>query len=232
MTKYSPASVEVKDMFGTIAPKYDLTNTVLSFGMHHLWKQRLVQSLPESHDKRVLDLCTGTGDLLPLLSNRFGSVVGADFCLEMLEVGRKKFEVLGTPFELVQADALNLPFEDTSFDIVSVSFGVRNFKDLNKGLSEILRVLRPGGSILILEFGQPNGLLFGPLYRFYSKYVIPLIGGVLTGNRYAYKYLPETSKNFPAGEKFLSTLKQIGFFNPTSTKLTFGIAQIYKASKP
>ena len=231
MTTYSPETVEVQEMFGAIASKYDITNTVLSFGMHHLWKKRLVRMSPQSRDLKGLDLCTGTGDMLPLLSEKLGSVVGADFCEPMLEVGRKKFKAEGRHFDLIQADAHDLPFPDQSFDVVSVSFGVRNFRDLRKGLSEIFRVLKPSGTLLILEFGQPQGFFFGPLYRFYSKYIIPLIGGLLTGSRHAYTYLPEPSKNFPCGPRLCTILNELGFATSSCSPLTFGIAYIYSATK-
>ncbi len=232
MTQYSPVTTEVKEMFGSIAPKYDLANTVLSFGSHHLWKRWLVRLLPQSSNLKVLDLCTGTGDLLPILESRFGKASGADFCKEMLDLARDRYSKRGKIFELHQADAMNLSFEDSSFDIVTVSFGVRNFKDLSNGLSEIFRIIKPAGYLLVLEFGQPQGIVFGPLYRFYSKYIIPIIGGFLTGNKTAYTYLPETSKAFPCGEKFCENLTAAGFKDIIAVPYTFGIAFAYRATKP
>ncbi len=229
MTQYSPTTTEVKEMFGSIAGRYDITNTVLSFGMHHLWKFRLVRLLAQDNSKKVLDLCTGTGDLLPLLAKRFGDVTGADFCEPMLNVGREKYK--GRGYNFVQADAASLPFEDASFDIVTVSFGVRNFKDLKQGLSEIRRVLTPDGTLLVLEFGQPKNFLFRSFYNFYSKYIIPIIGGIMTGNRSAYTYLPQTSKTFPCGKAFEEILSELNFIKPESQPATFGIAYLYKASK-
>ena len=221
-------ALTVQKMFSDIAPRYDLANSVLSFGIHHLWRRILVRMLPASQDKLVLDLCTGTGDLLPILKKRFGNVVGADFCLPMLQFARSKNE---KSTEIMQADALCLPFKDQSFDIVTVAFGVRNFEDLEKGLREIQRVLKSDGKILVLEFGQPNSLFFGSLYSFYSKYLMPLIGGAISGNRKAYEYLPETASHFPCAEKFESILKSCGFTAARHKTLTGGIAYAYCAEK-
>lgn len=222
-------SVTVQRMFAEIAPRYDMANTVLSFGIHHLWRKALINMLPEASNKKVLDLCTGTGDLLPLLNKRFGNAVGADFCLPMLEQANEK--KLSARFDLIQADALNLPFAESSFDIVSVAFGVRNFENLEKGLSEVYRVLKPGGSALILEFGQPKNRLFSALYNFYSKHFMPLLGGLISGNRTAYEYLPETAAAFPCRENFEAVLRKAGFTSTKYKTLTFGIAYAYCAEK-
>ncbi len=231
MTEYSPASHPVREMFGSIAEKYDITNTALSMGMHHLWKRGLIGMSSGGVSKVALDLCTGTGDLLPRLEKKFGKVVGADFCGPMLKVAAERFNGESKRFELVEADAMALPFPDQTFDTVTVSFGVRNFRDLKVGLIEIKRVLKKEGEVLILEFGQPSGFIFGPLFRFYSKYIIPLIGGALTGNKQAYTYLPETSKNFPCGQQFAEVLTGVGFTTVSVRPCSFGIAYIYKAKK-
>lgn len=231
MSQYSPTSHPVKEMFGSIAKKYDLTNTALSMGMHHLWKNKLIGMAKGGSDKKVLDLCTGTGDLLPILEKKFGTVVGADFCKPMLDVADRRFNSERSRFELREADAMSLPFEAESFDAVTVSFGVRNFKELDQGLKEISRVLKPSGELLILEFGQPKGFIFGSLFKFYSKYIMPLIGGFLTGNRQAYEYLPETSKAFPCDQDFGRILEAHGFKNITIKPCNFGIAYAYKSQK-
>jgi len=230
MTEYSPVNHPVAEMFGSIAPKYDLTNSILSFGTHHFWKRALIKKVPIVPIDSALDLCSGTGDLLPLLKMRCARVVGADFCQPMLDVAEKRFNSDQKQFELVQADAMNLPFADESFDLITVSFGVRNFKDLSKGLSEINRVLKTGGTLLILEFGQPKGL-FGPIFRIYSDYIMPVIGGLITGNRSAYTYLPQTSRNFPCGSEFETHLSNRGFSNISFKPLTFGVSYIYQAQK-
>jgi demethylmenaquinone methyltransferase/2-methoxy-6-polyprenyl-1,4-benzoquinol methylase len=220
----------VQSMFGSIAQRYDLANTVLSFGVHHLWKRRAVKALPHPPSGRILDLCTGTGDLLVLLRKRFPSVVGADFSLPMLRVGQVRPGHQELP--LVQGDALRLPFPDKSFDGVTVAFGVRNLESLSLGLSEMARVLKPGGALVVLEFGQPPGVLFGALYRWYSKWIMPHIGGGLTGNKDAYNYLPETAAEFPCGQRFVDQLTQCGYVNSSVQTLTFGIAYLYVGRKP
>jgi demethylmenaquinone methyltransferase/2-methoxy-6-polyprenyl-1,4-benzoquinol methylase len=219
-------------MFGSIAHRYDLTNSVLSLGIHHLWRRTLVRMLPEKSSGQVLDLCSGTGDLIPLLERRFGKAVGGDFCFPMMQNGRKKFASQNAVIpRFVQCDALSLPFPDASFDIISVAFGVRNLENLRRGLLEMRRVLKPGGHALILEFGQPRGIFFAPLFRFYSDWLMPLIGGFLTGNRRAYSYLPQTSKDFPCGAAFEKILGETGYSKVKAKTLTGGIAYAYCAER-
>lgn len=217
-------------MFASIASRYDLTNSVLSLGIHHVWRRALVGLLPRSRDKLALDLCTGTGDLLPLLSRRFGRAIGADFCLPMLQAGRGKLTRYGAP-PLLQADALALPFKECSVDVITVAFGVRNLERVVDGLREMRRVLKPGGHLLVLEFGQPKSALFGALYRWYSRALMPRIGGLLTGNRDAYTYLPSTAKNFPCGAAFEALLEEAGLAPERTRPLTGGIAWAYRAAK-
>jgi len=216
---------QVRDMFASIARRYDLTNSVLSFGLHHLWKRAVARRLPVG-TARTLDLCTGTGDLIPLLASRTQELTAGDFCAPMLEVARQRG--LDRMATLVQCDALSLPFAEGAFNVVTCAFGVRNLESLERGLKEMRRVLAPGGALIVLEFGQPNGPLFGPLYRFYSRRVMPMVGGVLTGNRAAYEYLPETAKAFPCGMDFTRIAEQCGFSEATSTPLTGGIAWLYE----
>jgi demethylmenaquinone methyltransferase/2-methoxy-6-polyprenyl-1,4-benzoquinol methylase len=224
----TPIGTKVKSMFASIAHRYDVTNTVLSLGIHHLWKRHFIASLKTKDSPRIMDLACGTGDLVPLLKRTHGGLVtGVDFCEPMLEVARVRFP----EFEFLQGDALNLNFADDQFDIITISFGVRNFENLEHGLTEVYRVLKPGGQIAVLEFGQPDGILFGPLYRFYSKYIMPIIGGVLTGNKNAYQYLPETAAAFPCGDAFLRILSRIGFKDVSLIRYTFGIAFGYKGIK-
>lgn len=222
-------SAKVAEMFNRISRRYDLANSVLSFGIHHLWRRSLVRMVPKSQSLQVLDLCTGTGDLLPILKARFGTVTGADFSIGMLKAGEQR-RIGNTKFDVVQATALKLPFRPESFDIVSVAFGVRNFEDLRSGLREIARVLKPGGNLLVLEFGQPKGI-FGKLFKLYSTYIIPIIGGFLTGDRQAYEYLPKTSATFPCAKDFEIILKECGFVPQLSKPLTGGIAYAYCAQK-
>lgn len=222
-------SKTVQNMFASIAEKYDLTNSVLSLGIHHAWRRALLSFLPRSQDKKVLDVCTGTGDLMPLLKTRFGSVTGVDFCLPMLKKACEK--EINRQGPLIQGDALKLPFADASFDIASVAFGVRNFEDVERGLRELKRVIRPGGALLILDFGQPWLPGFRTVFNLYSKYIMPSIGGFLTGNKEAYVYLPKTSKEFPCGDKFLNILHDIGYANASFKSLSCGIAYAYVAYK-
>lgn len=208
-------------MFNSIASSYDLVNTVLSFGIHHSWRSALKGILPDG--KRALDLCTGTGDLLPILSGKYSEVVGGDFSRSMLLCGRSK-----GVFNLAQSDALSLPFKDESFDVVTIAFGVRNFEDLRLGLRESRRVLKRGGSIIVLEFGQPFVPGFSMLFKVYSKWIMPIVGGLLSGNRAAYEYLPKTSAAFPCRSEFEAILRLEGFAVETTRPLTGGIAYLYK----
>lgn len=216
-------------MFGAIASSYDFTNTVLSLGMHHWWKYLAVREA--SGSQLVIDLATGTGDLVKLLKRRIPRVIGVDFCLPMLQVAEQRFgEAEGCEF--VQGDALNMPVQSDVADCVTIAFGVRNFEDLEAGLREILRVVKRGGRIVVLEFGQPRWTPFAAIYRWYSRRIMPLIGGWLSGERQAYEYLPNTAAQFPCGADFAEILRRVGF-KPTLVKsLTGGIAFIYVAEKP
>lgn len=225
-------SQAVQSMFDSIANRYDLGNTVLSFGFHYLWRKVLVGLLPKAENFRVLDICTGTGDLLPLLAKRFSAsnpnlVEGIDFSNSMLECSRKKYP----EYKVQQADALNLPHDKETFDVASVAFGVRNYANLSEGLKEANRVLKTGGHLLVLEFGQPKFALFNILYSFYSKHLMPIIGGLITGNREAYSYLPETAKAFPCNLEFGKELELAGFEVVKIKPLFLGIAYAYLAKK-
>lgn len=214
-------------MFGSIAERYDLANSVLSLGTHFLWRQRLLRHVPKLTDGVALDVCTGTGDLVVLLRRKIKRVLGLDFCRPMMVAGKKRSGRENLAF--VQGDALKLAFPDASFDVLSVAFGVRNLENLLGGLREFRRVLKPGGTILILEFGQPRNWLWGVLYRFYCNHIMPLIGGLLTGNRAAYTYLPATAHAFPCGKQFCDLLSDAGFQVKTCESLTGGISYLYVA---
>ncbi|WP_141593490.1 MULTISPECIES: bifunctional demethylmenaquinone methyltransferase/2-methoxy-6-polyprenyl-1,4-benzoquinol methylase UbiE [unclassified Myxococcus] len=223
-------STEVREMFSSIATKYDVTNEVLSFGIHRLWRRKAVRLSTAKEGDRVLDCASGTGDLALAFKRKVGAsgrVVGTDFCPEMLESAPAKAEKAGLQVDFQVADAMDLPFAADSFDVASISFGIRNVDDPVKCLKEMARVVRPGGHVVVLEFGQPTGA-FGALFRFYSKTVMPTIGGLLTGNRAAYQYLPKTSAAFPAGDKFLELMDQSGAYAARSAHpLTFGTAYVY-----
>ncbi len=217
-------------MFASIADRYDITNSVLSLGIHHVWRNKAVKLSGAKNGDKVLDCATGTGDLAITFKKKVGDsgyVKGTDFCQEMIDPAPAKAAKKGLVIDFEVADAMNLPYNDNSFDISSISFGIRNVDDPLVCLKEMARVVRPGGRVVVLEFGQPSGIMSWP-YRFYSKYIIPFIGGLLTGNRDAYQYLPETSAAFPAGDRFLDLMKSSGSFeSQLFKKLNGGIAYIY-----
>lgn len=223
-------SEKVRDMFADIADDYDKINSILSFGVHNGWRKKAVQMSGAQPGDRVLDCATGTGDLAFEFKNQVGhtgSVTGTDFCKEMIEHAPAKADKKQMVVEFEVADAMDLPYDDHSFDIASIAFGIRNVDDPKICLQEMARVVRPGGRVVVLEFGQPGGVVKYP-YEFYSKHVMPAIGGWISGNRDAYTYLPETSAAFPAGRAFLDLMDNTGVFREKkSESLTGGIAYVY-----
>jgi demethylmenaquinone methyltransferase/2-methoxy-6-polyprenyl-1,4-benzoquinol methylase len=223
-------SKEVKDMFASIAPKYDTANSILSLGIHHVWRNKTVELSGAKTGSRVLDCATGTGDLALAFKKTVGDsgyVLGTDFCTEMMETAPAKSAKKQLHVDFEVADAMNLQYDDKSFDIASISFGIRNVDNPIIALSEMARVVKSGGTIVVLEFGQPNGL-FGSFYSWYSKYIIPYIGGILTGNADAYRYLPKTAAIFPCREEFTDLMLKTGYIeSATFYSLTFGIAFLY-----
>lgn len=224
-------SEQVREMFSSIAPRYDVTNVVLSLGIDRLWRRAAVQESGAGPGGRVLDCATGTGDLALALRRAVepgGTVVGMDFCAAMLEPAREKAHRAGLDdirFEV--GDALALPYPEGAFDIATIAFGIRNVDDPVRCLREMARVVRPGGRLVVLEFGQPDGV-WGALYRFYSRRLMPAVGGLLTGNRSAYAYLPRTAAAFPAGERFLALMDEAGTFSSRRARsLTGGVAFVY-----
>lgn len=223
-------SEKVRRMFADIADDYDRVNTILSFGVHHGWRTKTVQLSGAQKGDRILDCATGTGDLAIEFKNAVGEegyVLGTDFCKEMIEHAPEKAQKNGLEIDFVVADAMDLPYEDDSFTISSIAFGIRNVDDPVQALKEMARVVKPGGRVVVLEFGQPKGLMKYP-YELYSQHIMPAVGGWLSGNREAYTYLPKTSAEFPAGDHFLGLMDQAGCFaKQASKKLTGGIAYIY-----
>jgi demethylmenaquinone methyltransferase / 2-methoxy-6-polyprenyl-1,4-benzoquinol methylase len=223
-------SETVRTMFADIAPSYDVGNTVLSFGIHHLWRRVVVRLSEAKAGMSVLDCATGTGDLALAFKKAVGvkgSVLGTDFCAEMMETAPQKALKRGLDIRFEVADAMQLPYADNTFDIASISFGIRNVDVPQQALREMARVVRPGGRVVVLEFGQPQGVM-GALYRFYSNRIIPFVGGLLSGNREAYSYLNRTAAKFPSGDDFDDLMRGTGAFVSTGYEpLTFGIAFVY-----
>lgn len=226
-------------MFAAISRRYDLLNRVLSLGVDRGWRRQTVQAIsrPPGGDheqpRRVVDLCCGTGDLSVALASCGHDVTGVDFCHEMLVIGRRKGALLGEAApRMVEADALALPFPDGSYDGATVAFGVRNLQDLGRGLAEAARILRPGGTLAVLEFGRPRGAVLKGLYRIYLNGVVPLVGRLISRNRRAYEYLSSSIQTFEDQEAFPRHLRQAGFTRIACTDLTGGIAALYTARKP
>ena len=227
-----PDPETVRAMFGSIAHRYDRANTVLSGGIHHLWRRKLVRWSGARAGERVLDCATGTGDLAIAFARGVGpsgEVVGTDFSAEMLAPAPAKAARAGVAIRFEQADVTALPYPDSSFDIASIAFGIRNVADRVAGLREMARVVRPGGRVMVLEFGQPSAPVFRPLYNLYSKKVLPMIGGILTGNRRAYDYLDRSAGAFPCGDAFVALMRETGAFDAIEWRAyTAGIAYAYR----
>ena len=223
-------SEKVRSMFADIAEDYDRVNTVLSFGVHHAWRDRTVRESGAKPGHHVLDCATGTGDLAIEFKKAVGDdgyVLGTDFCAPMIEPAPAKAKKQGLTIDFEVADAMDLPYKDNRFDIASISFGIRNVDDPVQALKEMSRVVKPGGKVAVLEFGQPRGLMKFP-YELYSQHIMPALGGWLSGNREAYTYLPRTSAAFPAAHNFIKLMEEAGTFSEQSfVKLTGGIAYIY-----
>lgn len=226
---------QVEEMFDNISPKYDLLNHLLSVNIDKLWRKNAVRKLKTSQPRHVLDVATGTGDFALAISKLSNvKITGIDISEGMLAVGRKKIEKegLSNSIELLKADSEQLPFNQGHFDAATVGFGVRNFENLNKGLSEIFRVLKPGGVFYVLEFSKPEKAPFKQIYYFYFTKILPLIGRLISKDSNAYTYLPESVNEFPDGDRFLNILADIGFVHGKCFKQTFGVASIYEVYKP
>lgn len=223
-------------MFDRIAHRYDLLNHLLSGNRDFAWRRGVAELLPDKDCQTVLDLATGTGDQLLALyeSGKVKTGIGLDLAEKMLELGRQKISGRGlTPqLELRQGDAEAIPFETGTFDAVTMSFGIRNVIDVEDTLREILRVLVPGGRALILEFSLPCNRLIRKLYLFYLRHVLPVLGGLISGERGAYRYLNQTIESFPSGEDFCSLMLRAGYSRVEFKPLTLGIASIYLGEKP
>lgn len=227
------ASRWVRGMFGRVAHRYDLLNHLLSFQADRYWRTRTVnrvRSILNRPGARVIDLCCGTGDLLLALESRRGqaaTVFGSDFCHPMLTAAQRKINRKHARAVLFEADALQLPVADQSLDLATCAFGFRNFANYHKGLAELLRVLKPGGVAAILEFSQPPNRSFRALYDFYSRHVLPRLGGAISGSSDAYSYLPESVRKFPGAAELANEMQSAGFESVEFERLTFGIVALH-----
>ena len=226
---------EVRDMFDNIAPKYDLLNRVLSLGIDQSWRKKTLSTLKNQSPENILDVATGTGDLAIMALKRLNpkKIIGIDLSRGMLDYADKKAEKqqLTEKLTFVQGDAENLPFDNDQFDAVTVAFGVRNFGDLEKGLKEINRVIKPGGQLVILEFTKPRMFPFKQIYHTYFKYLLPTVGKFTSKDPKAYTYLYESVQAFPDFDRFTSILKDTGYKDASHKALTLGICAIYTAYK-
>jgi demethylmenaquinone methyltransferase/2-methoxy-6-polyprenyl-1,4-benzoquinol methylase len=226
--------LQVEQMFDNIAPKYDFLNRLMSLGIDIQWRKKVIQRLQAARKGQFLDVATGTADLAIMLASlQPKKVIGIDISQQMLNKGDEKIIEANVQdiVSLQKADSENLPFEDNTFDAATVSFGARNFENLDKGLGEMYRVLSPGGILIILEFSKVKVFPLKQLFAFYFRYITPTIGKIFSKNNTAYSYLPESVAAFPEGEEMCSILHKIGFKNSTCTPLSFGIASIYQATK-
>lgn len=227
-----PKAEKIRSMFSEIAGSYDRANTVMSAGVHHLWRKALVKWSSAAPGQKVLDCATGTGDLAIAFKKsvgHHGAVIGTDFCPEMMAPAPQKTQRLGLEIKFEQADVTQLPYTDDQFDIASISFGIRNVENPELGVSELARVVKPGGVVMILEFGQPVIPGVQQMYNFYSRHILPKIGGWITGRPQAYVYLQDSSAQFPCREDFLNMMQKTGRFSKCEYRsLSLGIAYMYK----
>jgi demethylmenaquinone methyltransferase/2-methoxy-6-polyprenyl-1,4-benzoquinol methylase len=225
---------EVRQMFNNIAHRYDFLNHFLSAGIDYSWRRKAINIIGKNHPKTILDVATGTGDLaIAALKIKPEKIIGIDIAADMVEVGINKIKKkkLQDIIQLQTGDSENLDFPNETFDAVMVAFGVRNFENLQKGLSEMHRVLKPSGQVLILEFSQPSKFPVKQFYNFYFRYILPFLGKTISGDKSAYTYLHDSVEVFPYGKDFMKILKETGFTSTFHKSLTFGIASIYSGIK-
>ena len=225
---------QVAKMFDNISHKYDFLNHFLSLGIDIYWRKKAIKLLSSSKPKYILDIATGTGDFaIEALKLAPDKVIGVDISAGMLKYGNEKIVKLGLEhkIELILGDSEKLPFDDNTFDAITVSFGVRNFENLEKGLIDMFRVLKPGGKALVLEFSKPRSFPMKQLYNFYFKNILPVLGKMFSKDNTAYTYLPESVNAFPDGEDFLKVFENSGFKKTKCIPLTFGISSIYIGEK-
>lgn len=225
---------QVTQMFDTISKNYDGLNRVISLGIDVKWRKKVVAIVGENNPKEILDIATGTGDLALMMATlQPNKITGLDISAGMLEVGKQKINKanLSDKIEMIVGDSEEMPFEDTTFDAITVSFGVRNFANLDKGIKEIARVLKPTGVLVILETSNPTKFPFKQGYKLYTNLILPIIGKLFSKDKVAYSYLSESANSFPFGEAFNNILRKNGFSDVKDTPVTFGVATIYTARK-
>lgn len=225
---------QVAQMFDTISGNYDDLNRVISFGIDVKWRKKVLKLVAAKNPKTVLDIATGTGNLAILMTSTSATeIIGLDISAGMLEVGKKKIaeKKLDNKIQMVLGDSENIPYPDNYFDAITVAFGVRNFENLEKGLTEILRVLKPNGVFVILETSVPTKFPFKQGYAFHSKFILPLVGKLFSKDKAAYTYLSDSANVFPFGEALNNILRKVGFIEVEHLPQTFGVATIYHASK-
>jgi len=224
----------VRSMFNEISGRYDFLNHFLSFGIDHWWRKKFVKVLAKKNPRLILDVATGTGDLaIAMVTLSPEKIIGIDIASRMLDIGKQKIEKKKLTDRIIfeSGDAETIPFPDEFFDAVTVAYGVRNFENLETGLSEMKRVLKPGGTMQILEFSHPGSRLFKQIYALYSRFIIPVVGKAISKNTKAYSYLPESVASFPSGRDFIRIMEKIGMRNTTYISLTFGVSTIYSGEK-
>ena len=225
---------EVAEMFNNISKRYDFLNHLLSLGIDKIWRKKAIKILGDVSPKKILDIATGTGDFaIAALKLNPEEVVGVDISQGMLDVGKVKMKRKGVDnvVKMYLGDSEELPFDNDYFDGLTVGFGVRNYQNLEKGLTDMLRVLKPEGKAVILEFSKPKTFPVKQLFGFYSKYLIPFLGKFISKDKRAYEYLPESVAAFPEGQEFIGIMKKVGYKNIESKLVSFGIATIYSGTK-
>ncbi|PKH49289.1 bifunctional demethylmenaquinone methyltransferase/2-methoxy-6-polyprenyl-1,4-benzoquinol methylase UbiE [Tenacibaculum sp. Bg11-29] len=225
---------QVAKMFDNISEDYDGLNRIISLGIDVSWRKKVVKLIGENNPQQILDIATGTGDLALMMAKlNPKKIIGLDISSGMLEVGKQKIAKanLSDKIEMIVGDSENIPFDNNTFDAITVSFGVRNFENLDKGLTEIYRVLKPGGKFVVLETSNPTKFPFKQGYKFYTNFILPVIGKIFSKDKVAYSYLSESANSFPFGEAFNNILQKNGFNSANNLPVTFGVASIYTALK-
>ena len=233
--KKSSKKTQVRQMFDGISPQYDLMNRIISGGIDIKWRKNVVSMLIEKQPEKILDVATGTGDLaIALLQTKATEIIGIDISEGMLDIGKQKVRnnQWDQKIKMQIGDSENIDYPDDYFDAATVAFGVRNFENLDKGLSEILRVLRPGGDLIILETAVPNNYLLRQFYHLYTQFIMPVIGNMFSKDKSAYQYLSDSAAAFPFGKAFNNILAKNGFIKIEDIPQTLGVASIYRAQKP